>query len=121
MSTIPVLVIEDNLIDLVVASKMLSHLGCSVETAQDPLVGVQLARQSQFLIVFIDWKMEPIDGGEVIRQIREEGASNQAVLVIISSSDDPHLGRRAGAAYHVVKPLTISGMREILARTVPGY
>ena len=58
-------------------------------------------------VALIDQRMTTMDGSETIRRLRESDVARNAILCIMSSSDQPAEIRRAyqaGASFYLVKP-----------------
>ena len=66
-----VLVVEDNAVNLDVASSMLKQMGCSVVTASNGRSAVQLFAQEMFDLILMDCEMPIMDGFDATLRMRE--------------------------------------------------
>ena len=67
---IRVLVTDDNVINLSVASGILSYYGLTVDTAENGPDSIELCKQNQYDMVFMDQMMPKMDGVETMGRIR---------------------------------------------------
>ncbi|HEY4311550.1 MAG TPA: response regulator [Pirellulales bacterium] len=65
-----VLIIDDNADGAFALGLLLKHLGCSVETCQDPLLAVDIAQQRKPQLVLLDLAMPKHSGFEVAKALR---------------------------------------------------
>ena len=114
-----ILVVDDHRDAARVLALLLDALGYDVETAHD---GHQaLAAMSAFHpeIVFLDIGLPQIDGYEVARRVRELPALDGIKLVALTGwghDQDRCRTREAGFDHHLVKPVAVKTLKELLAR-----
>ncbi len=113
-----VLVAEDTLPNQRLAEHLLKKLNCVVDLAADGVQAVQLARQYQYDMVFMDLHMPEMDGCEATRAIRRletegglPGASPGRRLPIVALTasvleDDRLRCRAAGMDGFLTKPIS---------------
>ncbi|HEX6860504.1 MAG TPA: ATP-binding protein [Caulobacteraceae bacterium] len=105
-----VLVVEDNGTNRLVATRMLEHLGASVETAENGAEGVEAARRGRFDLIFMDVQMPVMDGVEATRQIRAlPDPAGQAPIIAMTANALAHQQASyitAGMNGAVAKPLS---------------
>ena len=102
-----VLVVEDSFTVRELQRSILEAAGYPVVTARDgrEALGV-LERDSQIALVITDFEMPELDGLELTRAIRADGALSSLPVIIITSrgsEDDQHRGIEAGADAYMVK------------------
>jgi len=68
---LPVLLVEDNEVNYLVAMNMLDKLGCQVTYAMNGLQAIEKLKQQRFAVIFMDIHMPEMDGFEakVMRNI----------------------------------------------------
>ncbi|EMG36107.1 PAS domain S-box [Desulfocurvibacter africanus PCS] len=115
-----VLVIEDNPINLIVATELLTMHGCSVETAETARVGLEKLGQSEFDVVFLDIRLPDMVGTEVLQRIRRGEAGNPDVHVVALTAyalqDDRDRFLRAGMDDYLAKPVSSDSLLRVLQR-----
>jgi signal transduction histidine kinase len=113
-----VLIIEDNP-DAREALQMLLELeGHEVETAADGPAGVELAGRFLPDLILLDIGLPGENGYEVARRLAEHPARSRMHLVALTGygqENDHLLSREAGFDLHLVKPLELARLRELLA------
>lgn len=115
MTSLRVLVIEDNQ-DL--AANLLDFLeakGHAVDAAGDGVTGLHLALVHDYDAIVLDLVLPGMDGITVCRKLREEAGKHTPVLMLTArdSLDDKIVGLESGADDYVVKPFAL---REVEAR-----
>lgn len=120
MSTLPssplkILIVEDNP-DL--AANLVDYLearGFLVDTANDGLVGLHLARTQDFDVILLDLILPGLDGLSLCRHLRETVGTTTPILMLTARDtlDDKVAGLEAGADDYLIKPFAL---REVAAR-----
>lgn len=112
------LIIDDNR-DLTAALALwLRHRGARVETVSSGDVGLSLIVTLEPARVLIDLCLPGLSGWEVARRVRALPLASQPLLVAITGLGDPVLERRSRAAgfdRHLLKPLDVRALGELLA------
>ncbi|MBL8693061.1 MAG: response regulator [Planctomycetes bacterium] len=112
-----VLVVDDNAVNRIVASKILERAGHCVEAADNGKAALEVLRSVHFDLVLMDLQMPVMDGIETIRRIRagEEGVNPKIRVIAITAQaeeSDRTACLSAGADGFLTKPLR---MGELLA------
>jgi signal transduction histidine kinase len=117
-----VMVVEDNRVSQIVATKLLQNMGCDVVVAPNGKTAVERALQSRLDVVFMDCELPDIDGWEATRVIRaaEQAESRVPIIALTASTLDEDIERchKAGMDDHVSKPIRRSELMRALARWV---
>lgn len=71
VSGVHVLVVDDNFVNLRVASDILSSYGLTVDTASSGADAISLCKTNHYPLIFMDQMMPEINGVEAMKQIRE--------------------------------------------------
>ena len=77
-----VLVVDDNSVNRLVASKLLESFGCAVESVDNGLQAVQACESSLFSLVLMDKVMPVMDGLDATREIRKGNGNNKETRVV---------------------------------------
>ncbi|MDG3008329.1 PAS domain-containing hybrid sensor histidine kinase/response regulator [Paludisphaera mucosa] len=114
------LVVEDNPDAALGLAMLLEASGHEVATAYDGPSAVELARSVRPDAVLSDIGLPGMDGYEVARRLRGDGAG--ALLIAISGygqEEDRRRSREAGFDHHFIKPVDYESLSELLARLTP--
>lgn len=112
-----ILVVDDEPINLDVATRILHRAGFATTTATSGLHALQLLATKSFDLVLLDIMMPDMDGFEVCTRLRQElKLGTLPVIFVTALGDETHLARAfaAGANDYVVKPYR---KVEMIART----
>ncbi|NRF68014.1 PAS domain-containing protein [Aquincola sp. S2] len=91
-----VLYIEDNPVNLLIVSELLSRRrDLHFDAAPDGLSGIQRARATQPALVLIDMQLPDIDGHEVLRRLRADPATAGIKCIALSANAMPDDIQRA--------------------------
>lgn len=95
-------------------SRVLSREGYSVDVAYDGASGSNLASQSVYDLLILDWMLPRQSGLEICQQLRSQGLTTPVLFLTAKDTlDDRVQGLDAGADDYLVKPFEL---RELLAR-----
>ena len=118
-----VLVVDDNEMNLQLASAMLDRLGCAVEKADSGARAMELVSQNHYDVVFMDCQMPEMDGFETTRRIRKSEKSSDRHLTIIALTANAMKGDRercleSGMDEYLSKPFSSQQLKDMLDRFV---
>jgi predicted ATPase/signal transduction histidine kinase/DNA-binding response OmpR family regulator len=105
-----ILIVEDNIINQKVLSKILQPLGYAYHTVNNGLQAVTLCQTQHFDVIFMDIQMPVLNGLDATRQIREEEQTKvkqpAAIIGISGNSRDEHIKQAmsAGMNDYITKP-----------------
>lgn len=111
-----ILVIDDNVTNLKVASEHLKAAGYEVLTARDGETGLKRARFARPDLILLDVQMPGIDGFETCRQMKiDTQVCNMPVIftTVLTNVEDKLKGFEVGGVDYVSKPFQVE---ELLAR-----
>jgi signal transduction histidine kinase/DNA-binding NarL/FixJ family response regulator/HPt (histidine-containing phosphotransfer) domain-containing protein len=115
-----VLLVEDNKVNQEVAAGFLRHLGQSITVANDGVEAINIVRDSDFQLVFMDMQMPNMDGIEATRHIRcLSGARGRVPVVGVTanaSEDDRRLCKEAGMNGFQSKPISLAQLRNAISQ-----
>lgn len=117
-----VLLVEDNELNIEVASELLEEVGIRVEQALNGQLAVKCALDHEpgyFDLIFMDIQMPVMNGYEAARTIRDSGRKDLADIPIIAMTadafaDDIRKAQEAGMNDHIAKPIDIDKLEETL-------
>ena len=117
-----VLVVDDNPVNLKVASAMLTRLGYPHDTLDNGLRAIEAVEQAQrelrpYALLLLDSHMPDIDGVSTAKQIHERLGAQAPVIIGVSASSlaqDRVRCMEAGMADYLVKPLELQMLAQAL-------
>jgi two-component system, sensor histidine kinase and response regulator len=120
-----VLLVEDNLVNQKVASRLLEKQGCHVTLASNGREAIALHRTRSFDVIFMDVQMPEMNGIEATEIIRavERGTKTRVPIVALTANamaGDRERCLEAGMDGYLPKPIDRFALMEILLRQVPG-
>jgi hypothetical protein len=115
-----ILLVEDNLVNQKLASKLLEQWGHEITLAENGRIAVDLFHPAAFDLVLMDMQMPVMDGIEATRAIRdrEQGASHTFIVAMTANAmaSDRALCLEAGMDEHLPKPLRPKLLKEMIER-----
>ncbi len=115
-----VLVVEDNVVNQKVAQRFLQRLGCEVTLTGDGQQAVELLRQREFDLVFMDIQMPVMGGLEATRVIRasEQHGRHIPIVALTAHAMVGELDRclAAGMDDFLTKPLLFESLQAALLK-----
>jgi len=114
-----VLVVDDNEDAVESLADALLELGHTVETAYDGPAALGLLQRYTPDVAFLDVGLPVMDGYELARRIREDRRFARTVLVAVTGygqKRDRAQAREAGFDAHLVKPVDLHAIEDIIAR-----
>lgn len=118
------LLVEDNEINIIIASELLGKLGIQATVATNGLEAVQKVRDNDFDVVLMDIQMPEMDGLEATRCIRGLKKPGVDVLPVIAMTSHALQGDRekslaAGMNDHITKPILIEQLWKTISMWLP--
>jgi PAS domain S-box-containing protein len=115
-----VLVVDDNRDAAESLAVLLRLHGCEVRTANDGLEAVAAASVFSPQLVLLDLGLPKLSGYDAARQIREQQGSGVVLIAVTGwgQDEDRRRSREAGFDHHLVKPVELGELQELLPRIV---
>jgi CheY-like chemotaxis protein/anti-sigma regulatory factor (Ser/Thr protein kinase) len=113
-----ILVVDDNLDGARSLAKLLRLFGNDVRTVHDGRDALELASEYQPQVVFLDIGLPGMDGLEVCRHLRRQPGLEQTLVIALTGyggDDDRRRSQEAGFHAHLVKPVDLDTLREVLS------
>jgi CheY-like chemotaxis protein/HPt (histidine-containing phosphotransfer) domain-containing protein len=127
LTGIKALLVEDNEINQLVATELLSSWGVEVVVARNGVEAVALAQNGDFNVILMDIQMPKMDGFTATREIRRLPAKSGKVPIIAMTAHamagDREKSLAAGMNDHITKPIDPKLLHAALRRwceAVPG-
>ena len=119
-----VLVVEDERQIAEIATDYLRHAGFAVVTTGDGLDALALARERHPDLVVLDLGLSRLDGLEVAKRLRRDGAIPIIMLTARVAESDRLIGLELGADDYITKPFSprelVARVRAVLRRVEPA-
>ena len=114
-----VLVAEDNAVNQLVATAMLSRLGYQVDVVANGREAVHAVERTSYVAVLMDCRMPEMNGYEASMEIRRTEAPGRHVPIVALTASaingDEERCRAAGMDDYVTKPVTVERLASVLA------
>ena len=110
------LVVEDNPLNTMLLTRILSLLGLSYDCAENGKVACDMVSENQYDIVFMDLNMPVMDGFEAIKKIRSDLNKVMPIIVITANTSQNDIERayKYGANLHMHKPISQQAIKDAL-------
>ena len=117
------LVVEDNELNLEIASTLLKEAGFEVDTAENGKIAVEkveAASAGRYDLILMDVQMPEMDGYEATRRIRALPDKKKAAIPIVAMTanafeEDQKNALNVGMDGHIAKPLDIQKLFQVLS------
>jgi signal transduction histidine kinase/ActR/RegA family two-component response regulator len=116
-----VLLAEDNMINRMVAVKILESMGLQVDVAGNGLEAVERWRKGGYDIILMDCQMPGMDGYEatrIIRRLEREADDGERIPIVALTAHAMEEDRRAclesGMDEYLSKPVKVEALRQVL-------
>jgi PAS domain S-box-containing protein len=113
-----VLVVDDNVDAAESLAELLRLSGYAVKTAPDGGAALGVVESFRPEVALLDLGLPGMDGFELARRLRERPVTQGALLVAVTGygrEEDVRLAHDAGFDHHLVKPVDLPALRELLA------
>ena len=119
------LIVDDEPMNLVVASGLFREYKMSADTAQSGREAIKKYESGEYDIVFMDHMMPEMDGVEAMKQIRQIAASDGRAPIVIALTANALSGAREmfmkeGFDGFIAKPIDIGVFERVMKRVLPG-
>jgi signal transduction histidine kinase/CheY-like chemotaxis protein len=111
------LVVEDNKMNQIIITRMLTSLGYKCDIAEDGYEGYTKAKAVKYDLIFMDLIMPEMDGYESTRRIMEFDKSN--IIVAFTADNMPESRKKAelsGIKEFISKPVRVEDLKRLFAK-----
>ncbi len=119
-----VLLVEDNIINQLLAKDLLTRAGLQVTIAGNGREAVELAGKTAFDAILMDIQMPVMDGFEAAQVILTNGSEKQPPIIAMTANamaGDRERCLASGMVDHVAKPIEPRVLFETLVRWIPAF
>ena len=114
-NVIKLLIVDDETRFLNAIAQRLTKRGFDVRTAENGKDAIQLARSEKFDIALLDLRMPGMDGGEVLRVLKEEHQFLEAIILTGHGSLESAVElTKLGAYSYLPKPYELEKLIQVL-------
>lgn len=116
-----ILVVDDNRDSATTLGMLLQLRGNTVRTAYDGLEAVEVAEAFSPEVLLLDLGLPKLNGYDVARRIRQQVWGRDMILVAVTGwgqEDDRRRAKEAGFDFHVVKPVELAALDELLEGSI---
>jgi two-component system, chemotaxis family, chemotaxis protein CheY len=118
----PILVVDDYKTMVRIVRNLLHQLGFEdVDEANDGASALAKLRARRFGLVISDWAMEPMNGLELLQQVRADPDLASLPFIMITAENRAERvakAEQAGANGYIVKPFTAETLRDRITRVM---
>ena len=120
----PILVVDDYKTMVRIVRNLFHQLGFEdVDEANDGASALAKLRARRFGLVISDWAMEPMNGLELLQQVRAEAELKALPFIMITAEnrkDRVAKAEQAGANCYIVKPFNAQTLSDRIALVMGG-
>ncbi len=115
----PLLIVEDNKVNQIVARKILSKANFTVNLANNRQEAMEMVQNQAFELVLMDIQMPVMDGFQAVKAIRELGGKFAELPIIAMTAhtlaSDKQKSLDGGMNDHVTKPISPEQLFQAIA------
>ncbi len=120
----PILIVDDYKTMLKIIRNLLKQLGFrNVDEAIDGSSALQKIRNKNYGLVISDWNMEPMNGLQLLKEIRLDAKVKDVPFIMItaeSKSENVIAAKEAGVSGYIVKPFTAAILKSKIDTVLAG-
>lgn len=123
-SKVNILIVDDIPLNVLLIQKMLSKYNFNLISANDGQAALDTVAKGEVNMILLDLMMPGMDGYEVLRRIRQDDATKQLPVVILSalnSKEDINKGIKLGANDFITKPIIMERLYSCIAKQVNQF
>ncbi|MCQ8890616.1 response regulator [Pseudoalteromonas carrageenovora] len=115
-SNLTCLVVEDNPLNTLLLTRILTLLNLSYECAVNGEIACDMVSKNEYDIIFMDLNMPVMDGFEAIKIIRSELNKTMPIIAVTANTSDDDMEQvyKNGANFHIHKPISQQAIEDAL-------
>lgn len=117
--SLSILLVDDDEVNLKVASIMLRKLGYQADLATNGIEAIQALEHVSYDMVLMDIQMPRMDGLEATKIIRQRWHHGPKIIVVTSLDNYREICLEVGADDFLTKPIRIEKLKESIERHIP--
>ena len=119
------LLVDDNVVNQKVTQAMLNHFNIEPRVAENGKIALDMAKNEQFDLIFMDCQMPVMGGYEATQAIRDKKndntfmTDNEVVIIAMTanaSPDDIKACYESGMSDFIAKPVELDTIRKVLEK-----
>jgi len=108
------LIVDDNITNLLVASRQLSRFGINADKAENGYAAIELLKEQKFDVVLVDLHMPGMDGYQLAKHIQENYPETKVIIFTADVLEEVRLRlKEMGILYILSKPFKPEEMFEL--------
>jgi two-component system chemotaxis response regulator CheY len=112
-TSLPVLVVDDSRTMTTIIAKLVRDVGfTNVDQVNDGPSALERLRERKYQLILSDWDMRPMNGTELIAQIRQDPVNSGTPVIMITAKCDADVSWLSGADGYLMKPFNMHGLQE---------
>jgi two-component system, chemotaxis family, chemotaxis protein CheY len=112
-TSLPVLVVDDSRTMTAIIAKLVRDVGfTNVDQVNDGPSALARLRERKYHLILSDWDMRPMNGTELIAQIRQDPVNVSTPVIMITAKCDADVSWLSGADGYLMKPFNAHGLQE---------
>ena len=112
-TSLPVLVVDDSRTMTAIIAKLAHDVGfTNVDQVNDGPTALERLRERKYHLILSDWDMRPMNGTELIAQIRQDPKNSATPVIMITARCDADVSWLSGADGYLMKPFNVHGLRD---------
>jgi CheY-like chemotaxis protein len=118
-----ILIAEDNLVNQMLAVKLVTNLGLTADVASDGNAALRAAAGKDYDLILMDCQMPGLDGYECTRHLRANASTASVPIVAMTANamkGDRDRCLAAGMTDYISKPVSAERLRALLSQYLPA-
>ena len=114
----PILIVDDNLINLKLAKILLSIEGYEIRTAMDAKEALNILETFKPKLILMDIQLPEIDGLELTRQLKADQRYKNIIILALTAyamKGDKEKALQAGCDGYIAKPIDTEALPKMIA------